>query len=159
MPISNPSGVHESGTDEGAKFGEPEIRFSEAGPAMVMPWIMGFSVRGWLDFGDLMDAETALELGMINKIVPAAELADYTLKYACRLSLVDPDPLVAGKQAITRGADTGGFHHVMMVGLDAVAPPYPATTESSTKSVEIARNQDLRAALAWRNGQVAEYIR
>ena len=142
---------------EDAKFGEPEIRFSEAGPALVMPWIVGFKrARELLYFGDLIDAKTALDFGMINKIVPPADLSEFTMKYARRLSLVDFEALVAAKQAITRGADTGGFRNAMMAGLDAVAPLYAAKTESGTKFVEIARNQDLKAALAWRNGQFEE---
>jgi enoyl-CoA hydratase/carnithine racemase len=142
---------------EDAKFGEPEIRFSEAGPAIVAPHIIGYKrARELLYFGDLIDAKTAMEYGMVNRIVPAAELAEYTMKYARRLALVAPEALVATKQAITRGADTGGFRNAMMAGLDAVAPLYAAKTESGMKFVEIARNQDLKAALAWRNGQFKE---
>src|SRR5271170_2738805 len=57
------------------KFGEPETRYSQAGPGFVMPWIIGFKkARELLYFGDMIDAKAALELGMINKIVAAADL-------------------------------------------------------------------------------------
>lgn len=137
---------------EDAKFGEPEIRFSEAGPALVMPYIIGFKkARELLYFGDMIDAQTALALGMINRIVPTADLAAYTMKYARRLSMIAPEALVATKQAITRGADAGGFRNAMMAGLDAVAPLYAAKTETGMKFVEICKTQDVKAALAWRN--------
>ncbi len=59
-----------------AKFGEPEVRFSHLGPVMVMPWIIGLKrAREMLLFGDMIDAQTALQFGMINRVVPAAELA------------------------------------------------------------------------------------
>jgi len=58
-----------------ALFGEPEIRFSNAGPAIVMPWFIGLKkARELLYLGDMIDAKAALDLGMINKIVPAADL-------------------------------------------------------------------------------------
>ncbi len=54
-----------------ARFGEPEIRFSDAGPAMIMPFIVGHKrAREMLYMGDLIDAQTALECGMVNRVVP-----------------------------------------------------------------------------------------
>src|SRR6516162_6333897 len=54
-----------------AKFGEPETRHSQAGPGFVMPWIIGFKkARELLYLGDMIDAPTALELGMVNRVVP-----------------------------------------------------------------------------------------
>ena len=56
-------------------FGEPEVRFSSVGPALVMPMIIGYKkARELLYFGDTIDAKTALELGMVNRVVPLAEL-------------------------------------------------------------------------------------
>ena len=44
---------------DNAKFGEPEIRFSDAGPAMIMPFIIGHKrAREMLLFGDMIDAKT-----------------------------------------------------------------------------------------------------
>ena len=68
-----------------ALFGEPEIRFSNVGPALVMPFIIGLKrARELLFFGDPIDAQTALQYGMVNRVVPRAELAAATLKYARR---------------------------------------------------------------------------
>ena len=62
---------------DNATFGEPEVRFSAVGPAIVMPMIIGYKkARELLYFGDQIDAQTALDLGMINRIVPLAELRD-----------------------------------------------------------------------------------
>jgi enoyl-CoA hydratase len=133
---------------ENAKFGEPEIRFSETGPAIVMPFIIGYKkARELLYFGAMIDARAALDLGMINQIVPAQDLAAYTMRYARRLSVIAPEALVATKQAITRGADAAGFKNAIMAGLDAVAPLYAAKTESGMKFVEIARKQDMKACI------------
>ena len=62
---------------DNATFGEPEVRFSSVGPAIVMPMIIGYKkARELLYFGDQIDARAALDLGMINRIVPLAELRD-----------------------------------------------------------------------------------
>src|ERR1700745_2274906 len=66
---------------DNATFGEPEVRFSSVGPAIVMPMIIGYKkARELLYFGDQIDARTALELGMVNRIVPLAELREASLK-------------------------------------------------------------------------------
>jgi enoyl-CoA hydratase len=140
-----------------AKFGEPEILFSQAGPGLVMPWIIGHKrARELLYFGELIDAKTALELGMINRIVPRAELAATTLKYAKRLTLIAPEALITMKRAVNRGLDDAGFRNALQSGLDAVAPLYAATTEVGRQFDEIRAKEGLKAALKWRRDQFRE---
>jgi enoyl-CoA hydratase/carnithine racemase len=142
---------------DNAVFGEPEIRFSDVGPAVVMPHIIGLKkARELLYFGDSIDAETALRLGMVNRVVPLAELPEVTLKYARRLALIAPEALYATKLAINRGADAGGFHGSLNAGLDIVAPLYAARTEVGQRFGEITRKDGLGAALKWRAAQFAE---
>src|SRR5438128_5486208 len=63
-----------------AVFGEPEIRFSNVGPARVMPFVIGFKrARELLYLGDPIDAQTALQYGMVNRVVPRAEPPAATL--------------------------------------------------------------------------------
>jgi len=79
---------------DNATFGEPEVRFSAVGPAIVMPMIIGYKkARELLYFGDQIDAQTALDLGMINRIVPLDELRGASLAYAKRLALISPEAL------------------------------------------------------------------
>jgi enoyl-CoA hydratase len=142
---------------EGAKFGEPEVRFSNTGPGIVMPWIIGYKrARELLYFGDMIDAETALSYGMINKIVPPAELREATLKYARRMTLVSPEALTATKLSINRGADIAGFRNAMQAGLDVVAPLYAAKTEAGMTFKKIIKDEGLGAALKWRMSQFKE---
>jgi enoyl-CoA hydratase len=137
-----------------AMFGEPEVRFSNTGPGIVMPWIIGYKrARDLLYFGDMIDAETALSIGMINRVVPVEQLREATLKYAQRLSLVSPEALVATKLSINRGADAAGFRNAMQAGLDVVAPLYAAKTEAGLKFKEITKESGLGAALKWRGAQ------
>src|SRR6266404_2621862 len=113
-----------------ALFGEPEIRFSNVGPALVMPFVIGLKrARELLFLGDPIDAQTALQYGMVNRVVPRAELAAATLKYARRMALISPEALAATKLSINRGADAAGFRNAIRAGIDVVAPLYAAQTE------------------------------
>ena len=115
---------------DNATFGEPEVRFSSVGPAIVMPMIIGYKkARELLYFGDQIDAQTALSLGMINRVVPLAELPEASLRYAKRLSLISPEALYATKRAVNRGADAAGFRTALYAGLDVVGPLYATSTE------------------------------
>ena len=81
----------------------PKVRFSAVGPAIVMPMIIGYKrARELLYFSDQIDAQTALDIGMINRIVPLAELHNASLNYAKRLLLISPEALYATKRAINR---------------------------------------------------------
>jgi enoyl-CoA hydratase len=140
-----------------ALFGEPEIRFSNVGPAMIMPLIIGFKrAREILYMGDPIDAPTALAYGMVNRVVPRAELHDATMKFARRMALMAPESLMATKLAINRGADAAGFRNAIRAGLDVLAPLYAATTEVGKKFDEIREKEGLGAALKWRAAQFTE---
>ncbi|MGA8195747.1 MAG: enoyl-CoA hydratase-related protein, partial [Acetobacteraceae bacterium] len=129
-----------------ATFGEPEVRFSAVGPAIVMPMIIGYKrARELLYFGDQIDAQTALDIGMINRIVPLAELRTASLTYAKRLSLISPEALYATKRAVNRVADAAGFRTALYSGLDAVGPLYATATELGTQFREIARTEGPRS--------------
>jgi enoyl-CoA hydratase/carnithine racemase len=119
-----------------------------------MPWLIGYKkARELLYLGEMIDAPTALDLGMINRIVPRDELPAATLKFAKRLALVAPEALAACKLAINRGADAAGFRNAMQAGIDVVAPLYVAKTEVGQKFREIAQKDGVAAAVKWRKAQ------
>ena len=140
-----------------AKFGEPEVRFSHLGPLMVMPWIIGLKrARELLFFGDMIDAKTALDFGMVNRVVPAAELRQATMKYAKRLSLISPEALRWGKRVINRGAEIAGFRAALEAGVDSFVSLYAIKTDVGKEFGRIVQEQNLKAALEWRASQFRE---
>jgi len=142
---------------DNAVFGEPEIRFSSVGPAIVMPAIIGYKkARELLYFGDQIDAQTALGLGMVNRVVPLADLQAASLKFAKRLSLIAPEALYATKRAVNRVADAAGFRTALHAGLDVVGPLYATTTEAGARFREIANTEGVPAAVRWRSAQFKE---
>jgi enoyl-CoA hydratase len=140
-----------------ARFGEPEVRFSHLGPLMVMPWFIGLKrARELLFFGDQIDAQTALSFGMINRIVPAAELRTATTKYAKRLSLISPEALRWGKRIINRGAEIAGLRSAIEAGVDSFVSLYATQTEVGREFGRRVSEGGLKAALEWRRAQFAE---
>jgi enoyl-CoA hydratase len=140
-----------------ALFGEPEIRFSNVGPALVMPFVIGYKrARELLYLGDPIDARTALAWGMVNRVVPRAELEAATLRFARRMALISPEALAGTKLAINRGADAAGFRNAIRAGLDVLAPLYAARTEVGMRFDEIREKEGLGAALKWRAAQFEE---
>ena len=140
-----------------ALFGEPEILFSQVGPAVLMPFIVGHKrARELIYFGDKIDARRAYEIGMVNRVVPAADLAAATMTYAKRMSLIAPEALAAAKLAVNRGLDVTGFRAALNSGLDVLAPLYAAETEVGKEFDAIRAKDGLKAALAWRKQQMEE---
>jgi enoyl-CoA hydratase len=139
---------------DNAVFGEPEVRFSSVGPAIVMPMIIGYKkARELLYFGDTIDAAAALSLGMVNRVVPLAELPAASLAWAKRLALISPEALYATKRAVNRTADAAGFRTALYAGLDVVGPLYATTTELGAKFREIVAADGVPAAVRWRAAQ------
>jgi enoyl-CoA hydratase/carnithine racemase len=140
-----------------AVFGEPEILFSQVGPAVLMPFIVGHKrARELIYFGDKIDAKRALEIGMINRVVPRDELPAATMQYAKRLALIAPEALAAAKLAVNRGLDAAGFRNALNAGLDVLAPLYAATTDVGKQFDAIKKTDGLKAALRWRKAQFEE---
>jgi enoyl-CoA hydratase/carnithine racemase len=139
---------------EDAKFGEPEVRFSHLGPLMVMPWFIGLKrARELLFFGDMIDARTALQFGMVNRVVPTAELRDETMRYAKRLALISPEALRWGKRVINRGAEIAGLRAAVEAGVDSFVSLYATQTEVGREFGRRVQQEGLKAALEWRRAQ------
>ena len=114
-----------------------------------MPFVIGQKrARELLYLGDTIDAPTALQYGMVNRVVPRAALDASSLKFARRMALISPEALAGTKLALNRGADAAGFRNAIRAGLDMVAPLYAARTEVGTKFDEIREKGRPRRGIA-----------
>ncbi len=137
-----------------AIMGEPEIRFASIGSALIMPWIIGHKrARQLLYLGDTITAERAEQIGMINLVVPEAELETETLRFAERLALIGRETLSAIKNAVNRGIEAQGFRAGMEAGTDVTALIHTSNVESSKNFRERVKNEGAAAAFRWRNAQ------
>ncbi len=94
---------------ESAKFSQPEINLGlipgAAGTQRLTRLIGKTAAKQMLYFGEPIDAAEAYRLGLVNKVVPDAELLDQALAWARKLATKAPVALKLIKKAINEGID------------------------------------------------------
>src|SRR5580693_4869186 len=87
-----------------AFFGEPELKFGAGIVAMILPWVVGPKIAKEIIFTgeDRIPAARARDIGMVNRVVPAADLDAAALALAQHIAAIDPDLVKATKRAINR---------------------------------------------------------
>jgi enoyl-CoA hydratase len=93
-----------------ALFSNPVLRMTGAGvELLVEPWELGIrKAKEFLWTGEKIDAQEAWRLGLVNRVVPAAELADRTRELAERVALVPPTTAQVVKDSINNTATLMG---------------------------------------------------
>jgi enoyl-CoA hydratase len=95
---------------EKARFGQPEINLGlipGASGTQRLPRLIGAAKAKELIFiGDMIDAATALSLGLVNKVVPPEKLMDEAMEWAQKLAGKSGPVLAMAKMAINTGLDT-----------------------------------------------------
>lgn len=89
---------------DGARFGQPEIKLGlipGGGGTQRMPRLvgMGHAMRLILS-GDMIPAAEAKEIGLVEMVVPAAELEEKTLELAGKIAAMSPLTLRVAKEAL-----------------------------------------------------------
>jgi len=102
---------------EDALFGVPEVRFGAIYLQGVWPWILGpRKTRELLYTGNLMDAQEAYRLGLVNKVVPKEKLDEAVNKMALTISKVPAVCNEYSKKLVT-GRWWQVFGYIFLVGL------------------------------------------
>ena len=95
----------------GARFGLAFVRVGlgdDMGGAWLLPRLVGVGQALELFLsGDLIDAEEALRIGMVNRVVPAENLHDETYALATRLAQGPPRAQALIKETVYRGLGMG----------------------------------------------------
>ena len=105
---------------EDAVFGQPEIRFGSAVVAYVMPWLIGARRAKELLFTgeDRLTAEEAMQIGLVNRVVPRERLEEETMALAVSLSVVDPGAMQLTKRAVNQAWERAGFREALTAGVE-----------------------------------------
>jgi enoyl-CoA hydratase len=92
-----------------AKLGQPEINLAlipGAGGTQRLPRLVGKGMAKLLVFtGDMIDAQEALRIGLVEKVVPLGELMDEAKALARRLAAKAPFALAVAKEVINVGME------------------------------------------------------
>lgn len=142
-----------------ARFGEPEVRYGSGPVTLLMPFVLGERrTRELLLTGDTIDAATALDWGVANRVVPADELASTVEDLVARIA---PTPLIVlqlTKRALNRAQVATGLLEAVETNLDLSAMLNGAQAPEQVAFDRIVREQGLRAALAWRDERYGQIL-
>lgn len=136
----------------GTRFGHPASR------CVGIPILMGMlplkigaaKTKRLLFTGDLIDADEALDWGLVEWVVDRDELDTRTMEYCQRVALLPMDGLSIHKQAVNRWSEIQGCRvaSLDMVDMDALYHTTPVYHEFIRRIAE----HGLQQTLAWRDG-------
>ena len=120
-----------------ARFSDPVLHMGIAGVEYQgHTWEFGARKAKELLFtGDFIDAQEAHRLGMVNRVVPRAELDDAVLELASRIAKMHPHALRMAKRAVNSTLDAMGQHAALQHCFDLHALGHAnawATCQQST---------------------------
>jgi len=134
-----------------AKFGEPEVRHNSGPPALMMPWLLATRDVRWLMYtGDLVDAEEALRMHLVNRVVPAAKLKEKTDNLARKLARMPVPALKYTKASINNQQMVAGLLPSFQYNVEAIAALH-VTREGRDWMKQLA-TMSLKEYLAFRDG-------
>ncbi|HVV60445.1 MAG TPA: enoyl-CoA hydratase-related protein [Pseudolabrys sp.] len=140
---------------EDAFFGEPELKFGAGIVAMILPWVVGPKIAKEIIYTgeDRIPAKRAHELGMVNRVVPSAELEQTALTIAEHIAAVDPNLVKETKRAINRAFEAQNMLEALEQALAIDLAVEGAGSPDKRQFMDIARRDGLKAALAWRDAR------
>jgi enoyl-CoA hydratase len=140
-----------------AQFGEPEIRFGSGPVTLLMPFLIGQKATNELLYtGDIIPAERALHLGLINRMVEPEDLDDAVDRLARKIALTPLPILGYTKRALKLAYEQMGLRDAVSANHGIAAVLNSAQTRERAEFTELVATKGLGAALAWRDARYAE---
>jgi enoyl-CoA hydratase len=127
-----------------AFFADPVVRMGIPGVEyFAHPWVMGPRfAKEFLFLGDRVPAAQALSWGMVNRVVPRADLETHTLELAERIATMPRLGLALTKKAVNQSEDLMGLRAGMdsVFGLHHVAHAHNAEVGTDSLGGQDARS-------------------
>ncbi|MCY4576511.1 MAG: enoyl-CoA hydratase-related protein, partial [Chloroflexi bacterium] len=138
---------------EDAVFGQVEVRMISDDNYI---WIHHAGYKNGLRYaltGDHIDAQEALRIGIVNKVVPTKDDAlEEAFQLVERFALVSPETVKINLAVAMRGLETMGLHNVMRLNSELAAAVIVSKREEFTAPLEEARKEGgLRAFIRKRD--------
>ena len=139
---------------EDARFGEPEIRYGSGPVTLLMPFLIGQKKTNELLFtGDVIDAQEALRIGLVNRVVAPDELEAAVEAMAAKIAPAPLPVLRHTKLALLRAYEASGLPQAVAANLDISAILNAAEAPEQREFDTIVRRDGLKAALQWRDAR------
>jgi enoyl-CoA hydratase len=138
-----------------ALFGYVDVRFGSGVVSMFLPWVVGVRKAKELVYTgeDRVTAEEALRIGLVNRVVPRAELDDATLALAEEIAKNEPFVVQTMKASINRAWDVAGFRAALEANTELDVMIETANLPARDEFRRITQQEGLKAAIAWRDAR------
>jgi enoyl-CoA hydratase len=138
-----------------ARFGYVDVRFGSGVVSMFLPWVVGVRAAKEMLFTgeDRIPADEALRMGLVNRVVPAADLDDATLALANDIAKNEPFVIQTTKRAVNRAWDAAGFRVAMSANNELDVMIETANLPARDEFRRITNEEGLKAAIAWRDAK------
>ena len=138
-----------------AAFGYVDVRFGSGVVSMFLPWVVGVRTAKELLFTgeDRIVAGDALRIGLVNRVVPRAELDDATLALAEEIAKNEPFVIQTTKRAVNRAWDVAGFRAAIAANTELDVMIETANLPARDEFRRITQDEGLKAAIAWRDAR------
>jgi enoyl-CoA hydratase/carnithine racemase len=135
-----------------AVFAQPEVRHISSSSYLLTALCGWKAANRWALTGDHFDAQEAYRIGMVNEVVPHAELMNAARSLARRIALV-PEPSVRLNKAIAMlGIQASGLYSGLLLEGTLGALAQASHNEFREKLFEVHRTQGVKAYLDMRDG-------
>lgn len=124
-----------------AVFGQPQVRHA-SGTDFI--WVMLAGIKNALRYsltGDHIDATEALRIGLVNEVVPRAELLEECFRMSERIALVPPETVKINLAIATQGLEMMGLHKAWLLNTELCAMARLSKREEFNQRLEEARKR------------------
>jgi enoyl-CoA hydratase len=136
---------------EGTCFGEPEARFGSGIVALLLSWMTTpqLAKEMLLTGSDQIDAQRALAMGIVNRVVPLGTKLDTALQVARDIAAAAPRSVQLTKRAINRGYEIMGMRQALLAAVDTDVLIESGGGTERAEFIRLRREVGLKAALTW----------
>jgi enoyl-CoA hydratase len=138
---------------EDAVFAQPEVRH---GSNTTFMWTLLAGFKNALRYGlvgDHIDAQEALRIGLVNKVVPVDQLLEESFKIVERIALVPPETVKINLAIATMGLQMMGLRDALRMDETLAIPAHLMLNEKFRRPLDEARaKQGTKAYLQLRDG-------
>jgi enoyl-CoA hydratase/carnithine racemase len=124
-----------------AVFGQPEVRH---GASTDFIWVALAGFKNALRYsltGDHVDAQEALRIGLVNQVVPKAELLETCFNFVERIARVPPETVKINLHISTQGLEMMGLRKAWMLNAELAAMARLSKREEFNKRLEEAKKK------------------
>ena len=145
--------AHMTFAADNAVFAQPEVRMISNTSFM---WVLTAGFKNALRYsltGDHIDAQEALRIGLVNKVVPQDQLLDECFSVVERIALVSPETVKLNLHVATMGLEMMGLRNALMLNNELSALAMTSQREEFKRPLDEARKEGgMRGFLQARDG-------